>query len=75
MKSKKAFADFQDNDAFKGRKKHKLAPVKKQKSQKTQFFDEIEDEELDYKADDPDDFYDDDLDDFIDEEDDEDDDY
>lgn len=74
MKSKKSSADFQDNDAFKGRRKHKLSPVKKQKSQKTQFFDEIEDEELDYKADDLD-LYDEDLDDFIDDEDDEDDDY
>jgi hypothetical protein len=71
MKSKKSSGDFQENDAFRGKRKHKLAPVKKQKSQKPQFLDEIEDfddDVLDYKAEDLDDLYE-DLDDFADEDD------
>ncbi len=74
MKTKKSSGDFrQDNDSFKGKRKHKLTPVKKQKSKRTQFLDEIdefEDVDLDFKAEDVDDLYDDldDLDDFDEEE-------
>ncbi len=71
MKTKKSSGDFrQDNDSFKGKRKLRLTPVKKQKSKRTQFFDEIdefEDDELIFKSrdvddldedlyDDPDDF-------------------
>lgn len=51
MKSKKSSGAFrEDNDSFKGKKKHKLTPVKKLKSKKTQFFDEIEEfEENDFE--------------------------
>jgi hypothetical protein len=66
MKSKKSPDFREESDALKGKRKHKLAPIKKQKSKKTQFFDEIEefeDEELDYKVEDLDDLYE-DLDDF-----------
>jgi len=63
MKSKKSSGDFrEDNDALKGKKKHKLTPIKKQKSKKTQFLDEIEDfddEELNYKPEDFEDLYED----------------
>ncbi len=63
MKSKKSSGDFrEDNDALKGNKKRKLTPIKKQKSKKTQFLDEIEefeDEELNYKKDDFEDLFDD----------------
>lgn len=53
MKQKKSSGVFrEDNDDFKGKRKRKLAPVKKQKSKRTQFLDEInelDDEELIYK--------------------------
>ena len=45
MKSKKVFGpsgeDFEDG-SFKGKKKFKLPPVKKQKSNRNQFLDELE---------------------------------
>lgn len=71
MKSKRTSGDFrEDNDGFKGKKKHKLTPVKKQKSKRTQFLDEIEeldDEDLYYKPDDLEDLFD-DLEDYDDDE-------
>ena len=71
MKSKKPSGAFrEDHDSLKGKKKHKLTPVKKQKSKRNQFLDEIddlEDEELNFKPDDLEDLYD-DLDDYDDEE-------
>ena len=43
MKSKKSSGDFrEENDSFKGNRKRKLTPVKKLKSKKTKFLDEIE---------------------------------
>ena len=75
MKSKKSSGDFrEDNDALKGNKKRRLTPIKKQKSKKTQFLDEIEefeDEELNYKKDD----FEDDFEDLFDDLEEEDDDY
>ncbi len=48
MKPKKASGAFrEDNEFFKGKKKHRLTPIKKQKSKRTKFFDEIEDFEED----------------------------
>ncbi len=45
MKSKKMFGapgdDF-DSASYKGKKKHKLSPVKKQKSNRNQFLDELD---------------------------------
>lgn len=51
MKSKKSSGAFrEDNDSLKGGRKLKLTPIKKQKSKRTQFLDEIEDlEEDDFK--------------------------
>jgi len=73
MKPKKSSGDFrEDNDDFKGRRKHKLTPIKKQKSKRTQFLDEIEDFDDDdfiYRDLDLEDLYD-DLEDFDDDEDD-----
>jgi hypothetical protein len=47
MKAKKASGGFrEDSDSFKGNRKRKLTPVKKQKSKKTQFFDAIEEDEF-----------------------------
>jgi hypothetical protein len=71
MKAKKSSGEFrQDSDSFKGKRKHKLAPIKKQKSQKTQFFDQIEEDDeydlggVDDLYGDLDDFEDEDIDDF-----------
>ena len=76
MKPKKSSGDFrEDNDTLKGKKKHKLTPIKKQKSKRTQFLDEIEEFDdivFDYKANYIEDLYD-DIDNFEDDEDDEDD--
>ncbi len=48
MKSKKASGGFhEDYDSFKGNRKRKLTPIKKQKSKNTQFFNEIEEFEKD----------------------------
>lgn len=48
MKSKKSSGAFrEDNDSLKGNRKFKLTPIKKQKSKRTQFLDEIEDSEED----------------------------
>ncbi len=63
MKSKRRSGDYrEDNEGFKGKKKHKLPPVKKQKSKRTQFLDEIEDlddEDLRVKPEDFEDLFDD----------------
>ncbi len=63
MKTKKSSGAYrEDNDALKGKKKHKLTPIKKQKSKRTQFLDEIEDfedDELNFKAEDFEDLYED----------------
>ena len=71
MKSKKSSGDFrEDSDAARGKKKHKLTPIKKQKSKRTQFLDEIEefdDEEFDFKSEDFEDLFE-DLEDYDDEE-------
>ena len=71
MKSKKSSGDFrEESDATRGKKKHKLTPIKKQKSKRTQFLDEIEDfddEELDFKTEDFEDLFE-DLEDYDDEE-------
>ncbi len=73
MKSKKMSDVYrEDNEGLRGKKKRKLAPVKKQKSKRTQFLDEIEeldDEDLNFKPEDFEDLYD-DLEDYDDDEDD-----
>ncbi len=69
MKSKKSSGDFrEESDATRGKKKHKLTPIKKQKSKRTQFLDEIEDfdDELDFKSEDFEDLFE-DLEDYDDE--------
>jgi hypothetical protein len=73
MKSKKmsdaAKEDFSDA-SFKGKKKHKLTPVKKQKSNRNQFFDELDefDEEPVFDEDDIEEFIEEDFDLDVDEE-------
>jgi len=63
MKPKKSSAAFrEDFDDTKGKRKHKLSPVKKQKSKRNQFLDEIDDlddEELIYKDEDFEDLFED----------------
>lgn len=74
MKSKKmadaSKEDFSDA-SFKGKKKHKLIPVKKQKSNRNQFYDELDEfdeEEPIYEDDDLEEFIEEDFDLDVDEE-------
>ncbi len=63
MKPKKSSGALrEDNDFLKGKKKHKLTPIKKQKSKRTQFLDEIEefeDDKFDFIDEVPEDLYED----------------
>lgn len=73
MKPKKSSGAFrEDKDSLKGKRKPKLTPIKKQKSKKTQFLDEIEEfegDEFDFKNKDLEDLYE-EIDDDLDEDDD-----
>lgn len=61
MKSKKPTGDSREgNEDFKGKRKPRLTPIKKQKSKRTQFLDEIEEfenEEFNFRAEDLEDLY------------------
>lgn len=73
MKPKKSSGDFrEDSDSLKGKRKHKLTPIKKQKSKRTQFLDELdefEDDDFNLREKDLEDLFD-DIDDYQDDEDD-----